>query len=66
MLVRIYLPELNLQFTRLSADIAASATTSTVENNKGFATNDYVVFGKVGEEKTEIVKLTSASGIITL
>ena len=59
-------PELDLQETRLSADVAASATSSTVENNTGFATNDYVVFGTLGEELTEIVLLTSTTGTTTL
>jgi len=59
-------PELDSQETRLSADVAAAATTSTVENNKSFATNDYVVFGNPGEELTEIVPLTSTSGTTTL
>jgi hypothetical protein len=50
----------------LTDDVAASATTSTVENNNGFGTNDYVLFGNVGEEKTEIVLLTSTTGNTTL
>ena len=66
MLVKIVHPSLGPQFTRLSADVSASATSSTVENNKGFSTGDYVVFGKPGEEKTEIVLLTSTSGNTTL
>ncbi len=65
-LVYIEHPELGPQKTRLSSDVAASASSSTVENNDGFATNDYVVFGKPGEELTEIVKLTSTTGNTTL
>lgn len=59
-------PELDGQETRLNADVAASATSSTVENNKSFASGDYVVFGNPGEELTEIVLLTSVSGTTTL
>lgn len=59
-------PELDGQETRLSADVAASATTSTVENNTSFASSDYVVFGNPNEELTEIVLLTSTSGTTTL
>ena len=59
-------PELGPQTTRLSADVAAAATSSTVENTKGFATNDYVVFGALGEELSEIVKLTSVTANTTL
>lgn len=59
-------PQIESQETRLTADVAASATTSTVENNTGFTTNDYVVFGALGEELTEIVKLTSTTGTTVL
>jgi hypothetical protein len=54
------------QKTRLSSDVAADAVNSTVENNVGFAADDYVVFGTLGEELTEIVKLTSVSTTVTL
>jgi len=66
--MQIYInhPELEDQETRLSADVAASATSSTVENTKGFATSDYVVFGKPGEELTEIVLLTGVTANTTL
>ena len=66
MLVNIQHPELGIGKTTLAADVAASATSSTVVNNEGFSTNDYVVFGKPGEEKTEIVLLTSATGNTTI
>ena len=66
MQVKIYHPELGPGKTRLSADVAASATSSTVENYDGFATNDYIVFGKLAEEKSEIVKLTSVTANVTL
>ena len=59
-------PDLDGQETRLATDVAAAATSCTVENNKSFATNDYVVFGALGEETTEIVKLTGVSGTTTL
>lgn len=59
-------PELGPQKTYLTADVAADAASSTVENNDGFATDDYVVFGKVGEEKTEIVQLTGVTDEETL
>lgn len=55
-------PELLPQQTRLTANTAASDTSSAVENNDGFANNDYVVFGKIGEEKTEVVKLSGVTG----
>ncbi|MDD5501443.1 MAG: hypothetical protein PHH57_07180 [Candidatus Omnitrophica bacterium] len=66
MIITIQHPSLGPGKTRLAADAAASATSSTVENNQGFSTNDYVVFGHLGEEETEIVKITSTTGNTTL
>ena len=66
MQVKIYHPELGPGKTRLSADVAASATSSTVENNDNFATNDYSIFGILGQDQTEIVKLTSTTGNTTI
>lgn len=60
--IRIFHPELGGQFTRLASDVAAAATSSTVENNAGFATNDLAVWGNPGEEKAEIVTVTGVSG----
>jgi hypothetical protein len=59
-------PDLTDQETRLTSGVADGATSSTVENNTGFSTNDYVVFGTPGEELTEIVKLTSVTGTTTI
>ena len=59
-------PKLGPQETLLSADVAAGATDSTVENTKSFAANDYVVYGFLGEELTEIVLLTSVTVNVTL
>lgn len=64
--LKIFHPELLGQGTRLSTDDAAAATTSTVENNQGFAVNDLTVFGSPGVEKSEIVTLTSVSGNETI
>lgn len=65
-IVPISHPNLGPQKTRLSADIAASATSATVENNDGLASNDYIVYGKPGQEKTEIVILTGVTGNTTI
>lgn len=46
--------------TILTVAVAAAATTLTVDNNTGFAQNDFVLIGRIGEEKTEI-KLISAT-----
>lgn len=64
--VRIFHPELGSEFTRLSFDASIGDVSSTVENNAGFSANDLVVFGNPGEEKSEIITLTSVSGSTTL
>jgi hypothetical protein len=66
MIIKISHPELDLNITRISSDVAASASSSTVENNEDLTTDDYVVLGKYGEEKSEIVKLTSVTGNTTI
>jgi len=66
MLVFVKHPSLGIGKTRLSADVAAAASSSTVENYQGFATDDYIVFGKLGEENSEIVLLTSVTANATL
>src|SRR3990167_11063195 len=52
--------------TFLTAECAASATTCTVENSTGFLIDDLVRFGELGEERAEIVTLTSIPSIISL
>ena len=54
------------QKTYLTADCAAAASSSTVENMSGFATGEYVVFGEPGQEQSEIVLLTSVTANTTL
>lgn len=66
MLIKIQHPETNQQETLLASDIAATATSSTVDNNDGFAANSYMVYGKPGEEKTEIVLCSSITGSTTI
>lgn len=65
-MIEIGLPTLGPQKTFLTADCAAAATSSTVENMAGFASGEYVVFGEPGVEKTEIVLLTSVTANTTL
>lgn len=55
--------------TILTAALAASGTTLTVGSTGGFTNNDYLVLGKIGEEKTEVVKIgatVSAGTSITI
>jgi len=66
MRVSIPHPKLGPAKTYLTADVAAAATSSTVENYTGFAEDDLVVFGTLGNEKTEVVTLTSVTASTTL
>src|SRR3990167_2177526 len=45
----------------LAADYAAAVTTLAVDNGNKFAVNDYVVIGRIGGEKTEIVKVSAVA-----
>lgn len=51
-------PDLETEFTFLSANASASASTFTVENGLKFAANEYLVVGRFGYEKAEIVKVS--------
>jgi hypothetical protein len=64
--LKIAHPDLIGGKTYLTTAVVASATSSTVENNSFFVSTDYVVFGGLGEEKTEIVLLTSTTGSTTI
>ena len=46
--------------TILTVAVTATDTTLTVANNGGFANNDYLLIGKIGEEKSEIKKIGAA------
>lgn len=46
--------------TILTASLAVGGATLTVASNGGFANNDYLILGKIGEEKTEVVKIGAA------
>ncbi len=46
--------------TLLTAAAAAGATTLTVANNQPLANDDYLLIGRIGEEKSEIVKIGAA------
>ena len=64
--IAILHPDVDLQKSYLTAKTDAGATYSRVENNDGFATNDLVLFGKLGEERTELVTLTGVTGNNTI
>lgn len=46
--------------TVLTTSVTATGTTLTVANNNGFANNDYLLIGKLGEEKSEVKKIGAA------
>src|SRR3990167_6676814 len=46
--------------TIMTATIAAAGTTITVKSNLGFAQNDFVLIGNIGDEKAEIKQITAA------
>jgi hypothetical protein len=46
--------------TILTAAVTATGTTLTVASNDGLANSDYLLLGKLGDEKTEIVKINGA------
>ena len=46
--------------TILTATLAVGGVTLTVASNTGFANNDYLILGRIGEEKTEVVKIGAA------
>lgn len=62
MLLTILHPELATQKTFTTAEVAAAATTTYVENNDDFASGDLVLFGLYGQERTEKVVLTNTTG----
>lgn len=62
MQITINHPELGAQKSYTTAQVAASAAYSLVENNDDFSSGDLVLFGKYGQEKTEVVTLTGVTG----
>lgn len=56
----------DLEQTYLSDPISASTTTLAVKNNDRFAANDRIMIGEMGDEKTEIVTVSSVSGGTTI
>src|SRR3990167_3574659 len=60
-------PEISdLERTQLSAAVAASGTSLTVDASEGFAVNDWIVVGEVGTEVAEAVRVTAVTNSTTL
>lgn len=66
MIIKAPHPSISEPSTYLTAASAAAATSLTVANNSGFATNDYAVVGLLGQEGTSIDKISGTSGTTTL
>lgn len=64
------LVETKLEDTALNADIAASSSTITVDSIDGFAVNQVILIGELGQEDSEIIKThpstTPSGSTITL
>lgn len=60
MLIPVYNPELDdLEKSFLANDYAPGAQLITVKNSDRFVTNDRIMIGEQGQEKTEVVTVTS-------
>lgn len=66
MIIKAPHPTISEPQTYLTAASAAAATSLTVANNSGFATNDYVVVGLIGQEGASIDKISGTTGTTTL
>lgn len=62
MIIRIDHPTITgNEKTYLSSSASAANTTLTVQNIEGFSTSEYLVLGKLGEEKTELVQIHTST-----
>jgi hypothetical protein len=52
--------------TKIATAIAIAGTTLTIDNTQGFAANDYIVLGTLGNEDAEIVQIVSVDSDIQL
>jgi len=67
MIVKISNPSIGEnEKTYLSADVVAGDTSLSVQNNNGLSADEYVVIGNMGEEQTELRKISSVSGNTTI
>jgi len=53
-----------IERTKLTAETAAGATSITVANPQGIATNSFVLVGEPGDELAEVRKVTSVTGSV--
>lgn len=63
MLIPVWNPETNdLEKTYLSNPYSIGTTTILVKNSNRFVANDRIMIGEMGQEKTEVVTVSSVSG----
>jgi len=63
MIIQIDHPLLGPQKTYTSNSVVAGATLTLVDNNNDFASGDLVLYGKLGQEKTERIILTGVTSV---
>src|SRR3990167_8986315 len=59
-------PDLETESTFIVSDVSANVTTFTVDNGLKFSANEYLIVGRFGYEKAEIVKVSgtpTATGV---
>lgn len=59
MIVSFRHPDSISEYTRITERIASGGTTLKVKNTEGFSANDFIILGTIGNEKTEIKKISS-------
>lgn len=65
--MRINHPDISLsEKTWLSLPLVASETSITVQSSNTFETNDFVVIGELGQERSELRKLSGVTDAVTL
>jgi hypothetical protein len=52
--------------TTLSAQLASGASSLTVRNSEGITSNNYIIIGKLGEETTELERVSSVPSATSL
>lgn len=59
-------PESIRKTTRLTSSVSAAATTINVRSTDSLSANDYIILGDIGNEKTEIVKISTVDSATQL
>jgi len=62
----IYQPDLDSEFTFLNTDYASGVASFSVDNGLKFSASDYLIFGSVGANKTEVLLVSGAPTATTI